>query len=332
MSKYSKDPKDPNIKDCLNDTDSSSTEDSWSLIYFKGFVMGLSDSVPGISGSTIALLTNIYERLISAIRSINPMVLGLLFTNRRLQAWQNIDGTFLVILGAGVGSGIFIAAKTILFLYQDYREPLQAFFMGLVIASAWILRKKFSKKKLGNWFIWTIGVSFSASLINLDILVSEIGYFYIFLCGLIAISAMILPGLSGAFILIILGAYEFILNALVTWNLPFVFVFSLGCLTGLVIFSRLLFWLLSSFREQTYAFINGILVGSLNMLWPWQQVRELEGVRLNENIHQQVNILPSDYTEATGNAAMVVESVMALILSIVLVIYLKEFLFKQTKR
>ena len=110
MSKYSK---DPNINQCLNDTDSSSTEDSWPLIYFKGFVMGLSDSVPGISGSTIALLTNIYERLISAIRSVNPMGLGLLFTNRRLHAWQNIDGTFLVILGSGVGSGIFIAAKTI---------------------------------------------------------------------------------------------------------------------------------------------------------------------------------------------------------------------------
>ena len=294
--------------------------------------MGLSDSVPGISGATIALLANIYERLISAIRSVNPIVLCLLLTNRRLHAWRNIDGTFLVILGSGVGSGIFIAAKTILFLYQDYPEPLRAFFMGLVIASAWILRKKFSIKKLGNWLIWIIGFTFSVSLINLDILVTEISYIYIFLCGFIAISAMILPGLSGAFILIILGAYEFILNALVTWDLSFIFVFSLGCLTGLAIFSRLLFWLLRNFRERTYALINGVLVGSLYVLWPWQHVRGIEGSRSNENIYQQMIILPSDYTEATGNSVMIVESALAFLLSIVLVIYLKEFLFEQSER
>ena len=329
MSKYSK---DRNIKVSLNDKDASSAEDSWSLIYFKGFVMGLSDSIPGISGSTIALLTNIYERMVSAIRSVNPIVLCLLFTNRRLHAWRDIDGTFLVILGAGVGSGIFIAAKTILFLYQDYPEPLRAFFMGLVIASAWILRKKFSTKKLGNWLIWIMGLTFSVSMVNLEILVTEIGYFYIFICGLIAVSAMIVPGLSGALILIILGAYEFILNALVTWDLSFIFVFSLGCLTGLAIFSRLLFWLLSNFRERTYALINGVLVGSIYMLWPWQQVRGIGGTRSSENTYQQLIILPSDYTEATGNSVMVVEAMFAFFLSIVLVIYLKEFLFKQSKR
>ena len=326
----SKSSKDSNVS--LNGRDSSSAEDSWSLIYFKGFVMGLSDSVPGISGSTIALLTNIYERLISAIRSIDPIVLCLLFTNRRLHTWRNIDGTFLVILGSGVGSGIFISAKTILFLYQDYPEPLRAFFMGLVISSAWILRKKFSTKKLDNWLVWIIGLTFSASLINLDILVSEISYFYIFICGFIAISAMILPGLSGAFILIILGAYEFILNALVSWDLSFIFVFSLGCLTGLAIFSRLLFWLLKSFRERTYALINGVLVGSLYMLWPWQQVRGIEDARSKENIYQQIIILPSDYTEATGNSVMIVESVLAFLLSVFLVIYLKEFLLEPSKR
>ena len=114
MSKYSK---NPNIKISLSDTDNFSLEDSWTVIYLKGFVMGLSDSVPGISGATIALLVNIYERLVSAIRSVNPIDLCLLFTSRRLHAWRKIDGTFLIILGMGVASGIFIAAKTILFLY-----------------------------------------------------------------------------------------------------------------------------------------------------------------------------------------------------------------------
>jgi len=200
--------------------------------------------------------------------------------------------------------------------------------MGLVLTSVWILAKKFSKKNLLNWIAWVIGIIFSASLINLNFSVSEINFSYIFLCGFVAICAMILPGLSGALILIILGAYEFILAALVNLDLSFIFVFCLGCLTGLAIFSRLLSFLLSSFQARTYAFINGLLVGSLPMLWPWRQLESLEETELtSESMYQKLILLPSNYTEATGNTVMLMESLSAFFLSIVLVVYLRGFLF-----
>ena len=320
--------KDSNTEVSLADQNKSDEVNSCLMIFLKGFAMGLSDSVPGVSGATIALLTNIYERLVLAIKSINFISLYQLFTDRRLTAWRDMDGTFLITLALGIALGIFISASTILFLLRGFPEPLYSFFMGLVLASVWILGKEFSKKNFWNWATWVMGVIFSAALINFNFSVSEIGFSYIFVCGFFAISAMILPGLSGALILIILGAYEFILAALVNWDLSFIFVFCLGCLTGLAIFSRLLLFLLRSLRESTYALINGLLVGSLPMLWPWKQQERGEEVGLaGENMYQNLILLPSNYTEATGNAVMLIESLSAFFLSIALVVYLKIFLF-----
>ena len=323
--------KDSNTEVSLADQNKSDEVNSCLMIFLKGFAMGLSDSVPGVSGATIALLTNIYERLVLAIKSINFISLYQLFTDRRLTAWRDMDGTFLITLALGIALGIFISASTILFLLRGFPEPLYSFFMGLVLASVWILGKEFSKKNFWNWATWVMGVIFSAALINFNFSVSEIGFSYIFVCGFFAISAMILPGLSGALILIILGAYEFILAALVNWDLSFIFVFCLGCLTGLAIFSRLLLFLLRSLRESTYALINGLLVGSLPMLWPWkQQERGGEVGLASENMYQNLILLPSNYTEATGNTMMFIESLSAFFLSIALVVYLKVFLFDKS--
>ena len=323
--------KDSNTEVSLADQNKSDVLNSCLMIFLKGFAMGLSDSVPGVSGATIALLTNIYERLVLAIKSINFISLYQLFTDRRLTAWRDMDGTFLITLALGIALGIFISASTILFLLRGFPEPLYSFFMGLVLTSVWILGKEFSKKNIWNWATWVMGVIFSAALINFNFSVSEIGFSYIFVCGFFAISAMILPGLSGALILIILGAYEFILAALVNWDLSFVSVFCLGCLTGLAIFSRLLLFLLRSLRESTYALINGLLVGSLPMLWPWkQQERGGEVGLVSENMYQNLILLPSNYTEATGNTMMFIESLSAFFLSIALVVYLKVFLFDKS--
>ena len=323
--------KDSNTEVSLADQNKSDEVNSCLMIFLKGFAMGLSDSVPGVSGATIALLTNIYERLVLAIKSINFISLYQLFTDRRLTAWRDMDGTFLITLALGIALGIFISASTILFLLRGFPEPLYSFFMGLVLTSVWILGKEFSKKNIWNWATWVMGVIFSAALINFNFSVSEIGFSYIFVCGFFAISAMILPGLSGALILIILGAYEFILAALVNWDLSFISVFCLGCLTGLAIFSRLLLFLLRSLRESTYALINGLLVGSLPMLWPWkQQERGGEVGLASENMYQNLILLPSNYTEATGNTMMFIESLSAFFLSIALVVYLKIFLFEKS--
>ena len=320
--------KDSSTQESLTDQDRFLQMNSWLIVFFKGFAMGLSDSVPGISGATIAVLANIYERLILSIKSINFINLFQLFTDRRSSAWRAMDGTFLIALGFGIVVGIFLSANTVLFLYKEFPEPLYSFFMGLVLSSVWILGKKFSKQNFWNWLTWVSGVIFSSALISLNFSVSEINFLYIFVCGLVAISAMILPGLSGALILIILGVYEFILTALVNWDLSFISVFCLGCLTGLAIFSRLLSFLLRSFQERTYAFINGLLVGSLPMLWPWRQLESAEEIELTSGrIYQKLILLPSNYTEATGNTVMLIESLSAFFLSIALVVYLRGFLF-----
>ena len=197
--------KDSNTQVSLTDQNKSDQANSRLMIFLKGFAMGLSDSVPGISGATIALLTNIYEGLVLAIKSINLISLCLLFTDRRLPSWRDMDGTFLITLVLGIDSGIFLSASTILFLLRGFPEPLYSFFMGLVLTSVWILGKEFSKQKFWNWATWVIGVIFSAALINFNFVVSEIGFFYIFVCGFLAISAMILPGISGSFILVFLS-------------------------------------------------------------------------------------------------------------------------------
>ena len=299
--------KDSNTQVSLTDQDKSDQVNSCLMIFLKGFAMGLSDSVPGISGATIALLTNIYERLVLAIKSINFVSLCLLFTDRRLPAWRDMDGTFLITLVLGIVSGIFLSASTILFLLRGFPEPLYSFFMGLVLTSVWILGKEFSKKKFWNWATWVMGVIFSAALINFNFSVSEIGFFYIFVSGFLAISAM------------------------VNWDLSFISVFCLGCLTGLAIFSRLLLFFLRNLRESTYALINGLLVGSLPMLWPWKQQGRGEEVGLaGESMYQNLILLPSNYTEATGNTMMFIESLSAFFLSIALVVYLKIFLFDKS--
>ena len=319
-----------NSNEGLNNADDVFENQSFKQIYLKGLVMGLSDSVPGVSGATIALITNIYERLITAIASVNLFTLYYLLTQHRGHVWRNIDGNFLLILGLGVLSGILISARTILFLYSAYPEPLYAFFMGLVLTSAWVLRKKFRVRKFENWLMWSLGVIFSLILSNVEALVAEIGYVYIFICGMIAICAMILPGLSGALILILLGAYEFVLTALVALQFNFILVFSLGCLTGLAIFSRVLIWVLQRFRELTYALINGMLVGSTYMLWPWQKFYGCEvGNEESGNLFCREIILPLHYTEATGNPMMIPQTLFAFLLATSLVIYLHDHFLKK---
>ena len=184
------------------------------LIFFKGMAMGLCDSVPGISGGTIAVITNIYERFIFSIRSIDDNALGLLIAGKFSKAWEYFDGNFLLILGLGILMGIFLSANTVLYLLDNYREPLFAFFIGMILTSVWTLRGKFDARKAKNWVASGIGVLFILIVGSIDARVVEGGYLYIFFSGMIAICAMILPGISGSFILLLLGSYELVLTSI----------------------------------------------------------------------------------------------------------------------
>ncbi len=301
------------------------------ILFLKGLAMGLGDSIPGVSGGTIAVITNIYERLIFAIRSIDINALKYLGSGELQKSWRHIDGNFLLILALGILSGLLISANSVLFLLDNFFEPLMAFFIGLVLASTWILRREFSSAKLTVWLLLLSGFVFALLVGSLEPGVADANLLYIFFCGAIGICAMILPGLSGAFVLLLLGVYQFMLRALVEFDFPYIAVFLAGCVIGLLAFSRLLAWLLRNYHDLSFGFISGMLLGSVYVLWPWQQAvsfyEDSSGVR---QPLQTANIWPLNYTEMTGNAPRLGLAILAFIVGITLVLALIRMFNKKS--
>ena len=293
--------------------------------------MGLGDSIPGVSGATIAVITNIYERLILAIRSIDSIALKLFGAREIAKAWQHIDGNFLIVVAVGALTGLLLSANTVLYLLDNFPEPLMAFFVGLVLASIWVLRSQYKIRSARNLLAIFAGTALAVMIGSLEPRVAEISILYVFICGAIGISAMILPGLSGAFILLLLGIYEYILTALVGFELLIILVFFSGCVIGLLLFSRALAWLLQHYHELSFAIISGLLCGSVYVLWPWQQTvsfyTDTSGM---QHVLQTVNIWPLNYTEITGNSAWLALSVVTFLSGLGIVLALQIISNKKT--
>ena len=248
------------------------------VVYLKGLAMGAADVVPGVSGGTIALITHIYERLIKAIDNVSlTLVLQLLGRNRKA-AWQSLDGSFLLTLILGIGTGMLLVSSGISWLLTTYPIPLWAFFFGLILASAFVLKNSVAKWS-GSAFVATaLGffVAFGIGLITPN--TGSESLLYLFLCGVLVVIAMILPGISGAFILILLGAYETALNALdklKNFELEGLVVFlvmAAGGVVGLKAFAKILRWLFTQHKNIVLAAMTGFLLGSLYKVWPWKKV------------------------------------------------------------
>ncbi len=289
-------------------------------LFLKGMAMGLGDSVPGVSGGTIAVITNIYDKLVYSIRSVDLQAARLLFSGNVAQAWAHINGSFLLVLVLGIISGLLVSANSVLFLLENYFPPLMMFFIGLVLASCWLLKNQFELRRYQNLAAMVVGLSLAIAISFISPREAEMSYVYVFFSGAIAISAMILPGLSGAFILILLGVYEFILGALTEFNMPFVLVFVAGCGVGLMSFSRLLSWLLLKHHQLSYSAITGMLIGSVAVLWPWQYtsafysgpVEEVQGL-------QTIRVSPFNYEALSGDEAMLLSGIISLVAGIAVV-------------
>ena len=258
-----------------NATDSMTTSRGKLMLFVKGVAMGFGDSVPGISGGTIAVITKIYDQLIFSIRAVDLRACRFFFKGQFRAFWEHINGTFLLVLVLGILSGLLISANTVLFLLENYFVPLMAFFIGMVLASSALLRNEFSLGAWQNILALFLGFLLAMSIGFITPRSAELSLITVFFSGAIAISAMILPGLSGAFILLLLGVYEFILGALLNFDLPYILVFALGCAMGLFVFSRVLSWLLRDHHQLSYGFITGMLLGSVSALWPWQRANDL---------------------------------------------------------
>lgn len=266
------------------------------VLFLKGMAMGVADSVPGVSGGTIAVISGIYETLIHALRRCNPMALRVLVQQGPREFWKQIHGGFLLTLGGGILLSLILMANAVLYLLAEHFVLVMAFFMGLVLASCWMLRRETGRWDLVNVLLFVAGFAVTTSSFLLNPAVGSSSLLYVFVCGMIAICAMILPGISGAFILILLGAYEQVLDALRSVQMDIVLVFALGCAVGLLSFAHFLGWLFYYYRQRTYAFLVGMLAASLIVLWPWRQLQESG---------RGVPVWPEQYLALTGEPSRV---------------------------
>lgn len=266
------------------------------FIFLRGLAMGAADVVPGVSGGTIAFITGIYERLLNAIKSINPTALKLLFKEGIPAAWKYVDGSFLAALFAGIVVSLVSLSKILKWCLDVYPQLLFAFFFGLIIASSiYIIRQ------VKDWNLTTIvGLLIGAAIAYTITIIAPTEapntYWMIFLAGMIAISAMILPGISGSFILLLMGMYRHVLNAATGLDIGFLLIFMAGCVVGLLSFSHLLSWIFKNYKNTALAILSGFMIGSLNKVWPWQNVLKTRmDSHGNEVPWIRESVLPSNY-------------------------------------
>ncbi len=283
--------------------------------------MGAADLVPGVSGGSIALITGIYERLLNSIKSIDKTAIQLFFNLKFTDFWKHIDGKFLSTLFLGILSSIFALSKIIAFLIDSFPIPLWSFFSGLIVISAIIILRDIKRWNWGVVISIIIGTISAYLITGLPPTTSPDTLWFVFVAGAIAICAMILPGVSGSFLLLILGQYEKILTAVNQKDVLVLGIFAAGCIIGLLSFSRLISWLLKHYHALTIGLLSGFMLGSINKLWPW---KEVISYRLDSKGIQQPfiteNVLPHRYLEITGEESLILYAALAFFFGVFLVL------------
>lgn len=241
------------------------------ILVFKGMAMGAADVVPGVSGGTIAFISGVYEELIATLNSINLNSLKTLKLQGVSATWKKINGNFLLALFVGILLSILTLSKLVAWLLLEEPVLLWAFFFGLVLASIIFVLKKINQWNSAVFLGLILGGVFAYQLTQLNALGNSDSNWYLFLSGAIAICAMILPGISGAFILVILGSYANVLQALNDKDIAKITIFMTGALIGILSFSRLLKWLFKRFKNMTLAVLTGFMIGALSKIWPWKK-------------------------------------------------------------
>lgn len=247
---------------------------AYAFLVLKGMGMGAADVVPGVSGGTIAFIVGIYEELIDSIKSINSHALSLLLKGKLASFWKAINGSFLLSIVFGIAISIFSLAKAITYLLITHPILIWSFFFGLVLASTYFVSKQIESWRFNRIIVFILGAVGAFFITVATPVETSIDLWFIFLCGAIAICAMILPGISGSFILVLLGKYFYVMEAVKTFNLSVILTFIAGAAVGIISFSNVLSFLLKRFHDLTIAVLAGFMLGSLNKVWPWKTVVE----------------------------------------------------------
>ncbi|WP_072765005.1 DUF368 domain-containing protein [Arenibacter nanhaiticus] len=244
------------------------------FISLKGMAMGAADVVPGVSGGTIAFISGIYEELISSINNVNLSLLKTLKKEGFTSFWKQLNGNFLLALVSGIAISVVSLAKLISWLLENQAIPLWSFFFGLVIASVFFVGKEIQRWNTATILMLVLGAVVAYFITSLPPSANTDSLPYLFFSGALAICAMILPGISGAFILVLLGSYKTILEAVHERDLKIIITVGFGAIFGLLSFSKLLKWMFSHYKNLTLAILTGFILGSLNKIWPWKEVLE----------------------------------------------------------
>lgn len=268
--------------------------------------MGAADIVPGVSGGTVAFITGIYDMLLGSIRAFDLEFVRRLLKLDIAGAWQHVNGSFLLSLLLGIATSVFSLARLIFWVLENHPVPLWAFFFGLILASALVLLRQVTRWTPGRGLCLLAGTGIALIIALSPTVNMEFGMAGVFLSGFLAICAMILPGISGSFILVLLGMYGTVLAAVKSLDLGFLLVFAVGAGSGLLCFSRLLHWLLHHFHEATMALLTGFLFGSLAVVWPWKQVLAwVEGSHGQLKPAHQLPVSPGEFFTVTGQDPLV---------------------------
>lgn len=241
-------------------------------IFLKGMAMGIAEIIPGVSGGTIAFITGIYERFIGALQSFDLKLFKTLKTEGIKGAWQKVDGNFLLTLAAGMGVSIILFVKIVTHLIEHEPVLLWAFFFGLILASVIYVGKQIGYWNVVNIFALLAGAALAYYITIASPANGNDALWFIFISGMIAVCAFLLPGLSGSFILLLMGMYGIVLGGIKNLDIVLIAIFAMGCVTGILSFSKFLNWAFHNHKYLTLSILTGFLVGSLNRVWPWQHV------------------------------------------------------------
>ena len=260
----------------------SRTKSDYLILFFKGVFMGIADAMPGISGGTIALLVGIYEELVNTISRLNLHIISEFKIRDFNSFWKKINGNFLITLILGISISLISFVKVSASLLENYPLFVWSFFLGLIFATIYVIFKLINKWYLTNFIILFFCIFFSVyiSPFTVDV-TNEISLPYIFISGIIASSAMILPGISGSLVLVILGVYTYMIKSLDNLELVVIFTFIFGSLIGLLSFSKILKYLFKNYKDLTYTIMLGLVIGSIEKAWPWNKELAVEISNLN---------------------------------------------------
>ena len=281
------------------------------VLALKGCAMGMADVVPGVSGGTIAFISGIYEELLDSIRSVDATALRLLLRFRLAEFWRHINGRFLLPVLLGIAVAIFSLARLMTYLLTNHPIAIWSFFFGLIVASALLVARQIGRWDWRTVLAFAVGAAAAWWITVATPAETPDDWWFVMLSGAIAICAMILPGISGAFILLLLGKYQYIMHAVGEFDIPVIAVFVIGAAAGIISFSHLLSWLLKHWHDVTVAVLMGFMVGSLNKVWPWKETVEtyLDSHGVAQPLVQN-NIAPGTCEQLTGQPSLLVQAIL----------------------